>query len=382
MDYFGKENLKELLGHHEEPAVSIFVPTSRITSDWEAERLRFRAALDRADELLAADYEPGQYAGLTDALRPLVNDQEFWLHQAEGLAVFVAPGLVRLYRLASDVPELVVVGPNFHTRPLVRLLQAPDRYWVLALSQNDVKLWEGSANGLAIVDVGEVPTSIKEAVGKFMDYERESFHSATGGGGGPAHQGRGGGQDRKDWELEAFARKIDAGMQELMDPVSGPVVLAGVEEHHSLYRSVSQLKNLADEGIKGNVSSWSPDQLHKAAWPIASRSVDSKIDSALRLWESAFRLDKTEMDVSASARLAVAGRIRLLMTERGRRIWGHFDRHTGEIELVGEGHEDPGNKAIELIDELAEVVILRGGNALALAPDQMPTDSGVAVVLR
>jgi hypothetical protein len=370
VDYFGRENLKELLGHRSEPAVSIFVPTTRITSDWEAERLRFRAALDRADELLAADYEPEQYQGLTDSLRPLVNDQEFWLHQAEGLAVFVSPGLVRLYRLAAEVPQLVVVGPNFHTRPLVRLLQAPDRYWVLALSQNDVRLWEGSATGLEEVDVGGVPTSISEAVGKFMDYQRETF------------QGRGAGQDRKDWELGAFARKIDAGMQELLDPTSGPVVLAGVEELHSQYRAVSQLKNLADDGIKGNVSNWGADQLHKAAWPIASRSVESRIDSALKLWESAFRLEKAEADVSASARLAVAGRLRLLMTERNRRLWGHFDRNTGEIELVGEGDRDPGNKAIDLIDELAEVVILRGGNALSLTADQMPTQSGVAAVLR
>jgi hypothetical protein len=100
------------------------------------------------------------------------------------------------------------------------------------------------------------------------------------------------------------------------------------------------------------------------------------------LWEAAFKQDKTEADLSAAGRLAVGGRIRLLMAERGRRLWGRLDRETGIIEFVQEAGSDPGENAVELLDELAEVVILRGGNALVLAAEWMPTDTGVAAVLR
>jgi hypothetical protein len=382
VDHFGKQEFKELLQDRQPPTVSIYVPTSRTTSDWEAERLRFRAALDRAEELLQGDYEPEQYKGLLDELRPLLNDQQFWLHQSDGLAVFRALAFSRVYRLPLDVPELVVVGPSFHTRPLIRYLQAPDRYWVLALSQKDVRLWEGTHTGLRRMNLEGVPQNLKEAVGQYMDYERETFHSSTGSGGRSAYHGHGAGMDAKDWELGAFVRKIDSGLGELMDPVAGPVVLAGVEEFHSLYRSVSQLKNLAPDGIQGNVSRMGADELHRKAWPIVQASVGSKIDEALQLWESAYRLKKAESDVSASARLGVAGRIRLLMTERDRRLWGHFDRATGAIEVIREGGADPGNRALDVLDELAETVILHGGNALALPPERMPTNTGVATVLR
>ncbi len=382
MDHLSREDLRELLQERSGPAISLYVPTRRTSSEWETNRLRFRGALERAEELLAADYELSTYRPLLEALRPLMDDQEFWLHQADSLAVFRSPDHQKVLRLPTRVEELVVVAPSFHTRPLVQLLQSPDRYWLLALSQKEVRLWEGSALGLHPVDLGTVPKSLMEAVSAHMDYERESFHSSMGAGRGALYHGHGPGTDAKEWELEAFVKKVERGVRDMLDPELGPLVLAGVEEYHSLFRSVSELKNLAEEGIRGNVSSWNADRLHKAAWPIVERHADRKVDEALRLWESAFGVDKVESDLSASARYAVAGRVRLLMTQRDRRIWGRLDRSTGAVEILGEREEDPGNHAVELLDELAELAILYGGQALALSPERMPTGTGVATVLR
>ena len=52
MDYFGREKLKELLELPSGTAVSIYLPTSSASSEAEGDRLRFRAALDRAREML------------------------------------------------------------------------------------------------------------------------------------------------------------------------------------------------------------------------------------------------------------------------------------------------------------------------------------------
>lgn len=382
MDYFGRQELKQLLEDREPPAISLYIPMRRTSSDWEANRLRFRGALERAHELLEADHDPAVYRPLLEELEPLLDDQQFWLHQTDALAVFQAPGFLRMFRLPNRVDELVVVAPSFHTRPMIQLLQAPDRYWILSLSQKEVRLWEGTSLGLRPVDLGNVPESLMAAVSAYMDYERESFHSSMGAGRHPTYHGHGPGLDGKKWELEAFVRKVDKGLRDLLEPEAGPLILAGVEEYHSLFRSVSELKNLADEGIRGNVSTWSADRLHKAVQPIVDRVAERKIEEALRLWESAYGLEKVEADISASSRLAVAGRVRLLMTDRSRRLWGHLDRNTGAIELVSENGDDPGNNAVDLLDELAELTILYGGQALTVPGDRMPTQTGVATVLR
>ena len=393
MDYFGREDLRALLQEREGPAISIYVPTERSSSEAETNRLRYRAALDRARQLLpSANGVDGAGDSLAEALEPLTHEEEFWRYQSDGLAVFASPGIQRLYRLPGSVPDLVVVASSFHTRPMLEYLQAPDRYWVLGLSQKNVRLWSGTAAGVSPIDLQGVPRNLMEALG--YDFERDqklvlrrktrnASHGGHGRGGTmPVFHGHGVGSDDSEPELRRFFKKVDEGLQEMLEGEIGPLVLAAVNEYHPLYRSVSGLDNLAEEGIEASVVDWSPDRVHEAAWPIAKAQVLKKIDRALELWETSYGRGKGELDLANLARLAVAGRIRVLLTERDRRLWGTMDRSTGTIEIVQEGGEDPSGEAAELLDELAEVVILHGGNALVLSPERMPTATGVAGILR
>jgi hypothetical protein len=111
-------------------------------------------------------------------------------------------------------------------------------------------------------------------------------------------------------------------------------------------------------------------------------SVERKLEVAVDLWESSYGRGKTESDLSAIARLAVAGRIRLLLSERGRTVWGQMDRSTGQVTVIREGGGDPGGNSVDLLDELAELTIQYGGRALEFEETRMPTDTGIAAVLR
>lgn len=380
MDYFGKETLRELLRSDRTPALSIYIPTERASTGWEANRLRFRAALQQARTLLEEDYPSADCTTLLDRLTPLVDDQDYWLYQADGLAVFASPDLERRYRLPISFEPIVVVGQSFHTNPLLELLQTPERYWLLAVSQKEVRLKQGTSRGLTSVDLTGVPGSLKDALGAQVQKDRLAQHST--GAGGPIFHGYGVGKDDSKTELERFFRQIDVGLRDLLGDDLSPLILAAVDYYHPIYRAVSRLDNLLADGIQGNVSGWSDERLHEAAWPIVEREAERKLTLAGQLWDAAFKQKKTEADLSAAGRLAVGGRIRLLMTERGRRFWGRIDRSVGTVDFVRESGEDPGDHAVELLDELAEIVILRGGNALVLSPERMPTDTGIAAVLR
>ena len=381
MDHFGRDQLKQLFEVTAGPAVSIYMPTHRTGPDVAAQPLRLRAALQQARQLMEGGDGP-RPESLLEPFEQLVGDEEFWRHQADGLALFVSDGVEKLYRLPAPVPDLVVVAPTFHTRPLVEFLQAPERFWVLSLTQKDVRLWEGTVSGLTPVNLGSVPTSLREALGFQVEKDRLSMHSSGGHGHKPMFHGHGAGKDDTRSELEQFFRKVDAGVQALLEDEIGPIILAAVDYYHPIYQGISKLENLAPEGINGNVSDWDTSRLHDAAWPIAKTGVDRKIDRALELWENSYGKGKVESDVSAAARLAVAGRIRLLLSEKGRRIWGHFDPSTGDVRIVADGGADPGGNAVDLIDEIAERTLQLGGRALALDADRMPTGTGIAVVLR
>lgn len=391
MEYFGREKLKELLEEPDGTAVSIYLPTARAGSEAEGDRLRFRAALERAVELAAAEEDGSGPSAELDELAELIDDREFWRYQSDGLAVFAARGFIRIYRMPTSLPELVVAAPTFHTRPLIDLLQAPDRYWVLGLSREKVRLWEGTAGGASPLDLRTLPEDMIDALGFEFERDPEFVHRRKAGpsrgergrgGHQPTFHGHGAEHEETEAELRRFFRKVDDGLRAFLADEIGPVVLAAVQEYHPVYRSLSRLDNLAEEGIQASVTEWSANRIHEAAWPIAKEAALDKVDEALELWERAYGQGKGEMDVANVARLAIAGRIRLLLTERDRRIWGTLDRGTGAVEVLREGGDDPGNHAVELLDELAELVLRRGGRALVLSPERMPTDTGVAAVLR
>ena len=143
-DLLRPEQVRELAGHQGGPCVSVFLPAHRMTPDSGQDAIRLRNLLDEAEKRLVAGDLRAPVA--REVLRPgrdLLRPGWFWSYQSDGLAVFLAPGWSRIFRLPKEFPELVVVTGRFHIKPLLALLAA-GRFYVLALSQNQVRLLEGT----------------------------------------------------------------------------------------------------------------------------------------------------------------------------------------------------------------------------------------------
>ena len=66
----------------------------------------------------------------------------------------------------------------------------------------------------------------------------------------------------------------------------------------------------------------------------------------------------------------------------GHTVTVRFDRTTGDARVIREGGGDPGGNTVDLLDESAEVTIQHGGRAFVLGGERMPTNTGVAAILR
>jgi len=387
-----ERDLRELLEDRPGPAVTMFVASAGPAPDPAHDRLRLRAAIERANKLLVESSAGGD-GDLLQPVTELLAGSRRW-PPGEVLAVFRSPGFLRVYRLSQEIPPLVVVGPTFHTRPLIRHLQSPSRFWVLELAQGGVRLWEGDAGRVRKVEPNPLPPDLQQALG--LDFERYDTFVQRGSGGRDratarrsqqggsvgAFSGHGVGDDDRDASVDRFFSIVDGALADYLGPEADPVVIGAVSEHHGRYRSISGLDSLAPSGIEASISSWAPQRIHEAAWPIALETADARIAKMLDLWERAYGSGKGETDLAGVARLAVAGRIRTLLIEQDRRFWGTIDRQTGEIEVSQVGGEDPAADAVELLDEISELVVLRGGATLVLPNDRMPTPTGVAGILR
>src|SRR5262245_27546155 len=143
MDLFTRDDLKALLAERSSPRVSLFLPTRRGGS--EADPIRWRKGLAEAKgHLVKAGCLTAEIREVLGPGWRLLEDGAFWKSQGDGLAAFLAPNFLRLYRLPMSPREMVVVGNRFYITPLLPLLSGDGRFFVLALSQNAVRLLQGT----------------------------------------------------------------------------------------------------------------------------------------------------------------------------------------------------------------------------------------------
>lgn len=390
--HLSESDLNELLADREPPALTIYLPTHRPNDQADADRIQFRASLERARELLVERDDAARLTEELEEVEPLARDTEFWRQQADGFALFLAPGFRRAFRLSTDVPELTMVGDAFHLLPLIERLQDPARYWVLELAQERVRLWKGDAEGASRLNPEALPVDLRDALE--VEFERDVMmvltrketdgsHGDHGRGGVmPVFHGHGErGPGREERLLRQYCRRLDDALNEVLGESRAPVILAAVEENQAVYREASRTELLTEEGIEANVQYWSPEEVHGAGWPIARSQAQEIVDRALEIWERAGGSGKAESDVANLSHLVAQGRIRLLMAEKGRRVWGRRDPETGNVEFAREGGEDPDAESVEILDALARGVLRHGGTVLPLSGQRMPAGGGAAGVL-
>ena len=120
MDRLSKNEIKTLLGKHEEPCISIFLPTSRGGVESQQDELRFRHQIrDTENRLLLENLRSTEIDKLLEPFNALLEDGGFWLHNIDGLAIFRTSEMFSYYRLPFSFKEQVVVSDHFYLKPLL-----------------------------------------------------------------------------------------------------------------------------------------------------------------------------------------------------------------------------------------------------------------------
>ena len=91
MDILTKDELKTLIEHQDEASVSIFMPTHRVGRETQQDPIRLKNLLGEAKAQLTANgVRAPEARKWLEPAQALLEDQDFWQHQSEGLALFIA----------------------------------------------------------------------------------------------------------------------------------------------------------------------------------------------------------------------------------------------------------------------------------------------------
>jgi len=332
--------VKRLVRIQDDPAVSIYMTT---TAPVRGER-GGREDLARLGELLrGASRQLGPRESrrrVDELLAPIVERARAGWRDARGVAFLQSANVSAAFTLPVEVPDLAVVAPAFHTKPLVALLDGGGRFVVLAIADGAATAYEGSPHGL-----------------------RRMAFSFPARGTSPL----------ADW-LCAVDRALGAELSDRGDPV----VVAGDGERREAFAAVSAYPWLLDGDLECDLEQVSVPDLHSTAMAIVdAHRAHVEGEAVAQYLAATARGGSTSTDLELLCRGAAVGRVGLLLHRRGAHVWGRVSpsgecsRRSG-AQRAGDG---------DVVDDLCQMVLVSGGNVVEVSPERMPCDGPVCAVL-
>ncbi len=380
MDLLTNDALAALLTQYTAPSVSMFMPTHRAGEDTRQDPIRFKNLLGQAEEqLIASGLRSPEARKLLEPAQALLDNSAFWRHMSDGLALFVAPDIFRTFRLPIELREMVIVADRFRIKPLLPLFAGDGHFFVLALSQNQIRLLEATRFSVDEIEMEGVPSSMAEALS--LDVEKElQFQTPSAGGRGEraaVFHGHDPADDDKNRILRFFHR-VDDGLRQVLRDEQSPLVLAGVDYLLPLYKEANSYPHLMAEGITGSPEEMSAEDLHQSAWSIMEPHFAQAQREARAHYAQMAGTGLTSNRVEEVVTAAHHGRVSLLWVALGAQVWGQFDAKAGTAHL----HDEPEPGSEDLLDLAALQTLLKGGTVYAVEPETVPGDALVAALFR
>lgn len=389
MDGLSKGELRTLVEPRTGPCVTLYMPTHEAGADIQQDPIRFKNLLREAEERLRAKgmKQPEVDAFMGEARKLLDLERIFWRSPKASFAMFLAPGFFKYYHLPLKLQEHIHVDGRFHTKPLMRLLSSNGRFFVLALSQDQIRLLEATQYTVRQCELKSTPTSITEAL-QYNELEQApTMRVATSGTGNAqargegAFFGQGGGLDPSDVkkdDLREYFRLVDRGLHTILADDTAPMILAGVNYLLPMYREVNTYPNMMSEGIVGSPELLANEELHAQAWPIAREFLLSGEREAVAKFQNLTGSAKSSIDLKEIIAAAHQGRVEALFVANGREAWGAYDLASDTLTIEPASSVDN----TDLLDLAATQTFMTGGRVYVLDPDAVPGGEPVAAVFR
>lgn len=366
-----------LLQTHEAPCLSLYQPTHRHHPDNRQDPIRFRNLLAKLQHALRSSYPQHDHVALLQPFLTLADDRPFWNQTLDGLAVLASKTLHRVYRLQRTVPERAFVADSFHLKPLIRILQSADRYQLLALTRTTARLFEGNRDVVDPLPLEPaVPGTIEDALGHDLTEPYLTGSTRTGSGAAIFH-GHGSKKDERDMDTERYFRIVDRTVwMHHSRPSELPLILAALPEHHATFRRVSRNPLLASESIAVNPDTLNEETLRRLGWQAEQPRYLALTADLVNRYHNALPNGRASDELTQVASAAASGRIATLLLDADHHIPGRIDTRSGAIETAAAPEVD------DLLDDLGELVLKRGGRAVVIPSDRMPTHTGAAAIYR
>ena len=218
------------------PCVSLIASTEyRTFLDRETLRLKFKNSISEIKKQLEkANYTGDVIKKMIGSLMNLVEQIDFG-HLQKGVGIFVSPNYTKVVSFTFPVTDKISINDHFLLSDVERMENTKDNFSVLLLSKKECRLFEGCENIIHEVNDDNFPLLFE----KLYEVNRTSTHSFYNNEESKIDKSR----------IESYFRKVDKQLNEYSEQ---PIILLGVVENLSLFKSISKRENTVVAEIEGS----------------------------------------------------------------------------------------------------------------------------------
>jgi len=377
VELFSVKDLKPLL-EAPGPCLSLYLPLSTAPNQ---QGLKLNT-LEWKELITSAQSKAGDQGDkLRTLLKSVENIEELtdgapgW---AKSIAVLRAEDLLRIVYLHEPVQSRAEIGSCFYVRPLLPELTKPTVFYVLALSQKNVRLLRCTLDSSEEVPIGASASTNYDEYMNATKPDHASIKRGTAGMASGSSKGVVGTTtselERKDEYLRHFFKQIDAGVGEVLRGKTDPLVPVGVEYELPIYASVNTYPHTVEEGVRGAANGLKSGEMHARAIEAIENEYNRRLDAGLGEYDH-------KVGGGASNRLkdivtaAHDGRVVTLIVSDSIEAPGAFDEETHQATGSREGGQD-------LVNDAVVQTITHAGNVLVATTKKMPNGAPAAAIFR
>lgn len=376
MGLFSWIELSDLLASPDLPCISIYLPAC-IHKQSETPQQQFQQAVDFVLQRLAQDCDrshnsefftwiAADFQKTMQALKPqMVNALA-----TESAVIFYQHQFLRCYYLPGHFAAAASVDRSFYLQPLLPLLAQGELFYMLAFGQSQVQLLQGSRQAIRQVSLAELPETLVEAMAlnRFepsLPLERvrhlRAMQSALVEDDFLEREAQ------LKQQMYQSCKHLKAQLDRLLKPQNTLLLLAGMPQILSTYRTLNPTSTMLNTEIAGNLDTMKLEELHQQAWSRVQELVNIERDQALSEYEQAVQKGCASNHLGDIITKAINGKVKTLFISSTYRKWGRFNPYTWEVDV----HWRPEPGDIDLTQFAIEQTLLRGGSVYQMQSEKV-----------
>lgn len=346
------------------PAISLYLGTNVAERD---SAVRIKSSLQRlyrtAEALIGRTYDVKTRERLLQPLKKALGALR--LNRSKGgVAIYHSENFTGIVHLPTPVSDLAVAADSFHLKPVLRCAQLRRNYYILAFRKKYADLLMATADGTRLVERIEL-------------FSRSVSNEA--GIEGSARLVRDGLRIRRQKDLKASMTILNRQLETYWHGERMPLVLAGSHHNVEAFKVGCSYANVLERSVVGYVEDLDFKALTSVSEGVMQQHFAAVDAMAIVAFRKAEASGLASTDLTLIGEAVARGQVQSLLIAEDRHVWGHLNRSTGAVEVLGQRENA---KADDLLDDLGELALLKGGHVTVLPSIEMPDGATIAAVLR